>query len=95
MIYILVVAFLLLILALLIVKSSGNKHSIHYQNGVRFENSGQYNEAIQNFLEAKNELGKVKNRRKQVLAINSRIKTLHALIAYESNFQKVAHHGIA
>ena len=86
---------LFLIIVMLLVRARRNRHSILYQEGVRNENNGRYRQAINNFLEAKSEMEKDKNRQKQLLAINERIKTLHALIDYESNFHKNEHPGIA
>lgn len=92
--YLFAVFAFLLIIALLIAKFRRNRHSMLYQEGIRLENSGEYLQAIENFLRAKIELEKVKNRQKQIRDIDNRIKTLHTMINYESNFHN-EHHGIA
>lgn len=70
----------------LVVLFSKNSHTELYSEGLRNENDGHYNMALQNYEDALREIRKLKLDNKFGEKITQRIKILRTTIDYEKNF---------
>src|SRR5580693_9236907 len=81
-----VIMIVLALVVAVVVLFSRNSHTDLYSEGLRNENDGQYNKALQNYEEALNEIRKLKLDNKFGEKITQRIKILRTTIDYEKNF---------
>jgi len=79
----------LVIVIVFFAQSRRNSHTELYREGVRNENDGHYDLALQNYEDALSEIKKLKLDNQFGIKISQRIKVLSNFMLYEKNIQIV------